>query len=258
MKFTIPSAFREAKIQAEEEEEKRRRKIEEARGEDDLTQLEEELNKRKRRRTQEFEAQCTEWEQARDKWIQYHGLLDRFTALVCLGMWLDSAPEAAFHHTVRKEMRKRYGIEGGKLTQPTASNELYLKRGPRTKEMYVGKRYGRLIGLHAAAHDHNRALLIRCRCDCGSERTVRLAHLLAGKVYACESCMNSGNLTSGKSNTIAAVFNQAVNQLRDNPVRANEVSERLYNDDNDVNDVNAADGNDNHVIESERNENNER
>lgn len=66
---------------------------------------------------------------------------------------------------------------------PQAS--LYMKRGPRTKEQYVGKRYGRVIGQVAVGRNQHNDLIIRCLCDCGQHADILLSRLRKNQVISC-------------------------------------------------------------------------
>jgi len=47
------------------------------------------------------------------------------------------------------------------------------------------QRFHRVLVLRRAANDKNRRIMWHCRCDCGTEWTVRGAHLTSGRIKSC-------------------------------------------------------------------------
>lgn len=56
--------------------------------------------------------------------------------------------------------------------------------GPRRMDL-TGRRFGRLIALHALPKQPLRVTAWACRCDCGQEVTVGLGHLRNGHTRSC-------------------------------------------------------------------------
>lgn len=57
-------------------------------------------------------------------------------------------------------------------------------------ENYIGKKYGRMTILEVVGQTKNYEKLVRCKCDCGNEKVVRLALLKNGHTKSC-GCFNS-------------------------------------------------------------------
>lgn len=55
-------------------------------------------------------------------------------------------------------------------------------------DVAIGQRYGRWIVLEELGGSHHRKLL--CRCDCGTQRAVRLSHLRDGASLSC-GCLSA-------------------------------------------------------------------
>jgi hypothetical protein len=73
--------------------------------------------------------------------------------------------------------------------QLALSGEMYTgKRGPRTTQMLVGKRFGRLVVQAPNHHYRGKGLYWRCQCDCGNTHVVLTHHLTSGKTKSC-GCM---------------------------------------------------------------------
>ena len=49
----------------------------------------------------------------------------------------------------------------------------------------IGKRFHRLLIFEPAGRSANKSLLVRCRCDCGTVRVVRLCSLVRSEIKSC-------------------------------------------------------------------------
>lgn len=73
----------------------------------------------------------------------------------------------------------------GNVRWATRSQQM-LNQRPRIRWAQVqGQRFGRLIAVTPAPGRNNRTVSWVCQCDCGTSRTVRIAHLRAGSVRSC-------------------------------------------------------------------------
>jgi len=64
----------------------------------------------------------------------------------------------------------------------------------RPFDSLVGRRFGKLIVIEFAGFvlwDRARTSAWRCRCDCGGERVIRRAPLIAGVTRTCGECFNA-------------------------------------------------------------------
>src|SRR5690348_10456991 len=60
---------------------------------------------------------------------------------------------------------------------------------PRNPEEYAnGRRYGRLLILESFVRTQQRH--VKCRCDCGTETSVRFDHVRTGRVASCGCLRN--------------------------------------------------------------------
>lgn len=60
---------------------------------------------------------------------------------------------------------------------------------PRTIDI-TGQRFGKLVVLGRAPPSPSRHSFVRCRCDCGNEKTIAKSHLKAGLIQSC-GCFRS-------------------------------------------------------------------
>lgn len=49
----------------------------------------------------------------------------------------------------------------------------------------LGRRFGRLVVIADKGRDKNHHHVVRCACDCGNEKTVRLFLLIGGRTASC-------------------------------------------------------------------------
>lgn len=95
----------------------------------------------------------------------------------------------------------------------SSKDALYESRGPRTKEAYVGKRYGRLIGQVAVGRNVHGDLIIRCACDCGQNADILLSRLRKLQVISCGGC-NQGGVPFAKPRIDKALLQSAVDVIK--------------------------------------------
>lgn len=84
-----------------------------------------------------------------------------------------------------------------------ADNELYHKRGPRSKNWAPGDVFGRLTLQHVTGHDSGRRPLIQCICECGAQPIIRLDHILNGGTISC-GCAKENWIDRAKLQHLAA------------------------------------------------------
>jgi hypothetical protein len=83
------------------------------------------------------------------------------------------AEKNLFHQNLRAGTTKSCGCKKGALL--SAAHRSHL----------VGERFGRLVVVGEAGSTRGRCSLWLCRCDCGSEKTVRGAALTGGRTKSC-------------------------------------------------------------------------
>lgn len=83
----------------------------------------------------------------------------------------------AFARIARKVKAMRARIESVQAGTPTPRRRL----APAT----VGERFDRWTVIDATEHGGNGVRAVMCRCDCGTERTVRLSYLRSGSSQSC-------------------------------------------------------------------------
>lgn len=177
---------------------------------DRLAKFEQEQERVKQVREEEQRRKFEQGLEQVEKWIRTKQESTGFSRLVTLGMWFDSQEEKELEQDVRIQIRKFHGVDSHISVSSTVSDDLYLKRMPRTKEIYFNKLYGRLTGMHAVAHDHHGALMIKLRCDCGRERVARLGDVKAGRVTCCVHCQGGDSLLRTKMNTMKAIMAESI------------------------------------------------
>lgn len=76
--------------------------------------------------------------------------------------------------------------------------------GDKAAPASLGDRYGRYVLIARQPTDARGQQRWLCRCDCGSERVIRLAHLRHGKIVSCGCLKPVGPVTHGRSKSSKA------------------------------------------------------
>jgi hypothetical protein len=66
------------------------------------------------------------------------------------------------------------------------------------KAEIIGRKFHRLLVLESAGRSANKSILVRCRCDCGAVKVVRLCALLRSEIKSC-GCLRRELSASQKS-----------------------------------------------------------
>lgn len=129
---------------------------------------------------------------------------------VCLAMWFDSKLERTMNSGARNTVRAELRMQSrAKLTNRINDN-LYSRRGPRTRTQFAGARFGKLTGMHTIGHDHHGNIIVRFKCDCGREHDALLHNARTGRTTSCGNCEGDSVIPRSRL-TLAAVFKDSLN-----------------------------------------------
>lgn len=95
-----------------------------------------------------------------------------------------------------------------------------MEKSGRTASDRIGMRFGRLTITGIERRGKKRDIYCNCLCDCGTEKPVRLSHLVSGKIRSC-NCLNqelkSQRKTHGQSRSgLYAIWNSMISRC-ENP-----------------------------------------